>query len=300
MVEIKITDPSASDLPALRALVRMLEGVTGTIDRLDHPSMGKDVIAQPDPNEVFGKVEFPVQAAALPDPADVFGKSPLPNGVTDAPSTAVAGPSTTAPGGTSAISTAPTANLIPAPPSAPSAPIAAHQVPPAPRAPGVDLDANGLPWDARIHASSKARVANGSWRTKKNVAPELVKRVEAELRAVLAIPGTAPAVAVPPPPVELGNVPPPPPAGIATAPDTSTANPSSAPVIAPHGSITTFPQLAEKITTAIIGGLATQPEMSAILSKCGFPSLPLVAARPELIPTVAAKIDEFLAAKAKL
>lgn len=44
------------------------------------------------------------------------------------------------------------------------------------------VDAAGLPWDERIHASSKALIADGTWRKKRGVADDLVAQVEAELR----------------------------------------------------------------------------------------------------------------------
>lgn len=89
----------------------------------------------------------------------------------------------------------PTASLPPAPP-VPQPPAAA--VPPAPPAPSapaapaspagvVDLDKNGLPWDERIHAGTKAKNADGSWRQRRGLNDEaLVKRVEAELRQLVA------------------------------------------------------------------------------------------------------------------
>ena len=51
-----------------------------------------------------------------------------------------------------------------------------------------ELDASGLPWDARIHAASKARVSNGTWRRKRNVSDVEAAPVEAELRAKLTAP----------------------------------------------------------------------------------------------------------------
>lgn len=46
-----------------------------------------------------------------------------------------------------------------------------------------NLDAKGRSWDERIHASSKAKNADGTWRAKRGVAAELVAEVEAELAA---------------------------------------------------------------------------------------------------------------------
>lgn len=44
-----------------------------------------------------------------------------------------------------------------------------------------DFDSAGMPWDERIHASSRATVADGTWRKKRGVSDELVAEVEAEL-----------------------------------------------------------------------------------------------------------------------
>lgn len=80
---------------------------------------------------------------------------------------------------------------------------------------GVDVDSAGLPWDERIHSSSKSTIANGTWKKKRGVDPALVATVEAELRgeepAAAAEPGQAatPSVDTVPRP-EVGVVPPPP------------------------------------------------------------------------------------------
>lgn len=52
-------------------------------------------------------------------------------------------------------------------------------------------DKNGLPWDERIHSSSRAINADGTWRYRKNVPDEIKQVVEAELRGLV---GAAPAV----------------------------------------------------------------------------------------------------------
>lgn len=54
---------------------------------------------------------------------------------------------------------------------------------------GVELDANGLPWDARIHAGNRAKIADGSWRRRRGVEAELVNTVETELRQLMSQPG---------------------------------------------------------------------------------------------------------------
>lgn len=88
--------------------------------------------------------------------------------------------------------------------------------PPAPVAPPAEppsVDATGLPWDARIHSESKATVADGTWRKRRNVDPELVKQVEAELRGESPVAAT-PAVAAPSATEASASVPAPPPPAV--------------------------------------------------------------------------------------
>jgi len=71
---------------------------------------------------------------------------------------------------------------------------------------GTGLDKNGLPWDERIHSSSRAINADGTWRYRKNVPDENKQAVEAELRGLVQapqlteadLPLAAPPVPVPP------------------------------------------------------------------------------------------------------
>ena len=51
-----------------------------------------------------------------------------------------------------------------------------------------NLDSEGLPWDSRIHSSSKAKNSDGTWRIKRNSDKEFVAGVVAELKKVMAIP----------------------------------------------------------------------------------------------------------------
>ena len=51
-----------------------------------------------------------------------------------------------------------------------------------------ETDAKGLPWDERIHASSKALLTDGTWRYKRNLDENVRISVEAELRAAKAAP----------------------------------------------------------------------------------------------------------------
>ena len=120
----------------------------------------------------------------VPVPATLFTPGDL-----GAPSPADAAPSPTVPA-------VPTAG-VPLPPTVASVPAPPSTVPEVPAAPltsasSGELDIKGLPWDERIHAGTKAKNADGSWRQRRGLNdPALVARVEAELRAVAANPGNA-------------------------------------------------------------------------------------------------------------
>lgn len=71
-----------------------------------------------------------------------------------------------------------------------------------------EVDSRGLPWDARIHAATKVKNKDDSWRYKRGASDELIKQVEQELIAkiksgqVVQVPVAvgAPVMVVPPPP----------------------------------------------------------------------------------------------------
>lgn len=113
-------------------------------------------------------------------------------------------------------------NVAPAPPPAPAARAPA---PPSTNAgqagaasssgAAVLLDCNGIPWDGRIHASTRTQSAKGAWKALKGVAPNLVASVEQELRGATSgtpftplngAPPVSSGVQVPPPPTTNGSV----------------------------------------------------------------------------------------------
>lgn len=93
----------------------------------------------------------------------------------------------------------------PTPPVAPSAPTAATAQTAVLGT--VERDSTGLVWDARIHASTKTKVASGAWTAKRNVDPAFKARVEADLRGLPAPAAAAPAVPVAPPAAPLAPAP---------------------------------------------------------------------------------------------
>jgi hypothetical protein len=143
----------------------------------------------------------------------------------------------------------------------------------------VEIDKYGLPWDGRIHASTKAKNADGSWRKKRGLDAATLAQVEAELKALMAIP----AVPVPPPP------PPAPGPTLVPAPPPSTSGDPRAAFVALVGRASAAMQ-AKKITEDEIKGCCKSVDSNIV-------SLPLLAARPDLIPQVAALIDGIIAGR---
>jgi len=81
------------------------------------------------------------------------------------------------------------------------------------------FDSAGIPWDARIHSESRATIADGTWRKRRNVPQDVYDSVLAEL--------TASGGAVPPPPsTTTSDTPEPPaPAPVVTEPAAVVAAP---------------------------------------------------------------------------
>ena len=98
------------------------------------------------------------------------------------------------------------------------------------------VDAEGIPWDDRIHSTPAKRTKNGIWRKKRGVQESMISQVEAELKAKLAAtpvppqPAPAPApMATPPAPMPV----PPQPVAAAPQPAPMPVPPQPAPAPAP-------------------------------------------------------------------
>jgi len=158
---------------------------------------------------------------------------------------------------------APVVDIVPMPSeifSKPApAPIPPAQVTPAP---SVDLDVHGMPWDIRIHARTKTKMKDGSWKKLRGVGPLVVKTVEAQLLTIQNIPAPP---AVPP------------------APE------APAEAVAPG-----FSDLMTLVTKAITEGKLKRDQVTAVLKPFGIPSLPLIATRLDLIPAVIEALTEIV------
>lgn len=127
------------------------------------------------------------------------------------------------------------------------------------------VDNRGMKWDERIHASSKAINVDGTWRNKRGVDKDLLAQVEAELLGEEAPETDAPA-ATPSP-----------------QPSTPTPTPAPQPMDAKEW---TFGALAAEITMKQINPVAVLTAVQNV----GLASYELLAARPDLVPQVAAEL----------
>lgn len=221
-------------------------------------------------------------SGACADPAAVFAAPLPPSGV---PSIAGAAPSPIAPEAPTASLPPPPALLPPVPNPAGVAPAPSAPVAPSTPAPGVELDSKGMPWDERIHASTKTKLVSGEWKAKRGVDPALVASVEAELRirttdvSVGYAPAPAPAaLGVPPAPV-APFVPP-----AAPLPPAATGAPSVS------ADPETFEQLMPRITAAVTQGILPPTAVTAACAGQGLASVVALQQQPQFVPLVWASL----------
>lgn len=263
-----LTHAEAADAAVFANLARhLLQTAAGhVIAHMDRPDVGAAEVLPP----------LPVSKAA-----QVFG----------APSTAAA----------AALPTAPVTSIPPLPapsvPALPSVPVAAAPVapaaPPSPAASDTKVDKAGLPWDERIHASSKVFIADGTWRQKRGVDKGVLAAVEAELRQVMNLPAPAPAAApapVAPPPPMVNSV------FAAGAVAAGLPPPPLLPPAAPEvgGDPTDFAGLMMWLTPHMPHKLSPEV-LNAVLNTNGVPSLNALISRPDLVPVLVPQLKPYLA-----
>lgn len=157
---------------------------------------------------------------------------------------------------------------------------------------GIELDSEGLPWDSRIHASSKKKLAKtNTWKLMRGVDTTLVETVKAELKTLMSIPTpaapAAPAVPAAPVPPNTGCQPAPK-HDVTPVPPGPENFPGGDPDALGASQAVTFPLLMTAITEA---GL-DDSEVTPACQKFGVDSIFLLAARPDLIPSVYSELFE--------
>lgn len=176
--------------------------------------------------------------------------------------------------------------------------------------PGVELDSAGLPYDARIHTKGKNKITkkDGKWKYARNIDPKLIKTVEAELRAAMNAKPIESVETAPNANEVLHR----------NEPRANTPTPDAPTVvvdlylidgkeftvdelhlagwnddqmkqykIANDTPLTmTFPEFMAKVTPALGATLINDAMINTALNRQGLASLPILAARPDLIPVI--------------
>lgn len=143
---------------------------------------------------------------------------------------------------------------------------------------GIELDSAGFPWDHRIHASTKTKIGNGTWKLKPRTEPALIDQVRAEYKQAAAVPSS-----MTPPPLPQA-------AAVEPAPSQPAPLPAAAPAIAPAvvgGEKPTNPGLLFASTLRLYAEVEkagkVAPGSGEVWAKAaGLPSLASLIARPDL------------------
>jgi hypothetical protein len=183
-----------------------------------------------------------------------------------AASTAAVETSTTAPAAPPVTSAPPPPVAAPAPPAPPAA------ATPAPASTG-ETDRNGYTHDERIHASTKTKNADGTWRYKRGVADTLVESVELAQRALRGASGAPETVVTGDGSTQAAAVAPPPPPPNAAPP---------APPAAPAAPGVTFGALVKRTQEVMRVGKWMVLDMQKALKSIGLPDFPSLQSRPDL------------------
>lgn len=177
----------------------------------------------------------------------------------------------------------PSATTVPPPPEStvptPPTPGPASSVAPAASG-GVELDKRGLPWDNRIHSSSKAKLANGDWKNARGKAPEYIAQVEAELLGAIALTTRTAAQGVPPAPV------------VPTAPQVAPLPPVVPVAPSANADPATFEQLMPRITAAVAAAIMPPTAVGAACAAHGIASVVTLQQNPAYIPLVWATLKQ--------
>lgn len=291
------------------------------IDLTNQPvSYGKRIIAMIE--AFYGMLASgPVSGEAGPE-----ARPPLAQAAsTPAPSSVDAATSPSAPEVTQVSFAVTPAPQTPALPNVPAAAAPTEPAAPSTHANGVQVDKEGIPWDARIHSGGENRMnADGTWRKRKGLNDAAyVAKVKAELLAAMAVPGAPAQTAVVPeiPPLAVAAAIPAPEVAVAPAPLPHVI-PAIAPPVAASGGVdtaatasipmppvagvpatvpslttahtgadalpapTTLPEFMPRITSAMMAGTISADALLTAVKQHGLPDLPTLGHRIDLIPAI--------------
>lgn len=146
--------------------------------------------------------------------------------------------------------------------------------------PQVPVDKEGLPWDHRIHASTKTFIADGTWKLKRGVDAAEVESVKAQLKALMAVP----------PPLATVYI-----KGALSGPIDDVIHSTGhvdylpatrIPAPPPPAPTVTLTDLIARMSAAIVAGKMTQAVVAGMCNKHGVSEFMLLSSRPDLLPLI--------------
>lgn len=227
--------------------------------------------------DAIGLLERQLSMPQVGDIGSAAAPAPL---APPAPSTAGATPWPTAPvGPLASLPPLPDLSLNASTAPATAAPTGMPPAPPPAGAPIVERDSKGLPWDARIHASTKTKNADGQWKARKGADPVTVAAVTAELQAGAPVVSTAmplPILTAQPDALSAASV------------FGGTPPPVSSAVADP----TTFEQLMTRVSPSVASGAVPPTAINAAAQAQGVASLVMLQQNPAYVPYVWATLKQ--------
>lgn len=244
--------------------------------------------AQDDSRVAHGVSEQPIVFGLQPLPptvqvnvTQVVASDPLHHAVEEFEATLTRAPSSAAAGAPSTVPAAPTSTITPPPAPPGPAPSTAGQVAAPqgaavqpPPASGVETDSAGMPWDKRIHASTRGTNKDGTWRQKRELDPTVKTNVEAELRGLLALNAAAGSPVPPAPPATAGE-------SAALSPPPSDGGGFAA-------------LLQEVVGPGLATGKLTIEQCDAAAAKHGVANWSQVVLTPKLVPAIRAELEAIV------
>lgn len=141
----------------------------------------------------------------------------------------------------------------------------------------VELDSRGLPWDRRIHASTRTKCKDGSWKNSPGVDKEVLAGVEAELQGAMSAPI--------PPAATLAD------AAVVSAALQTPPTPPIPPAASTTPAPGTYAEMMLYITSNASAKRFTYQDVIKVCQDNGLAGIPLLNARPDMIPTIHAALE---------
>lgn len=153
-----------------------------------------------------------------------------------------------------------------------------------------DLDSAGFPWDGRIHARTKTKIADGTWKKKRGIDDATVQAVQAEYAGNPAPTATAPASSTASS-VSVESAQQPQAQPQAQPMQQPAAQPQQAATTGSPGEAPTYSSIVQQIVNGVAQQKFTAPEAQKVLNDHGVADTNALATRDDVFPQIAAALE---------